>query len=136
MDVIQCNRLPLAVGIYRIPAVLIRSTLVIGLSDICTTPSWLWCHCINIMAIITGYQVVFSETDDSSEQGTCQTGHCTLSAGAIRGCCQVSPYHTFIVITGLDPSKDYSVTVSAGNGAGQGEKSEALEVEGELLHKQ
>lgn len=80
---------------------------------------------------ITGYQVVFSEgTDDSSEQGTCQIGGCTLFAGAMGGCCQVPPYQLSANITGLDPNKDYTITVSASNGAGQGKKSEPVTTEG------
>ena len=82
---------------------------------------------------ITGYQVVFSEaTDDNSDQGACQIRGCALFDGATGGCCQV-PSHQFSVnITGLDMSKAYTATVSASNGAGQGERSEPVTTEGRV----
>ena len=79
--------------------------------------------------IITQYQIDFSEATGGSgrhrRQG-CQTGGCALPAGATGGCCQVPSDQTLATITGLDSSKAYSVTVSASNMAGQGEKSEPV----------
>ena len=43
----------------------------------------------------------------------------------------VPPDQTSVIITGLGPSQAYTVTVSAGNGAGLGEKSEPLTAQGE-----
>ena len=85
--------------------------------------------------IITHFQVNFSEaTVDSNRrkrQEICQTGGCALASGDRGGCCVVPPDHTSVIITGLGPSQAYTVTVSAGNGAGLGEKSKPLTVQGE-----
>ena len=72
--------------------------------------------------IITHFQVDFSEaTGDRirrKRQNNCQSGGCALAPGDTGDCCVVPPEQTSVIISGLDPSQAYSVTVSAGNGAG------------------
>ena len=85
--------------------------------------------------IITHFQVDFSEANGDSNrrkrQKICQTGDCALAPGDTGGCCSVPPDQTSVIIIGLDPSQAYTVTVSAGNGAGQGEKSEPVAAQSE-----
>ena len=93
------------------------------------TVTWRAPNPVESRGIITQYQIDFSEATGGSgrrrRQG-CQTGGCALPAGATGGCCLVPSDQTSATISGLDPSKAYSVTVSAGNEAGQGEKSEPV----------
>ena len=93
------------------------------------TVTWKAPNPVESRGIITQYQIDFSEATGGSgrrrRQG-CQAGGCALPAGATGGCCLVPSDQTSATISGLDPSRAYSVTVSAGNGAGQGEKSEPV----------
>ena len=75
--------------------------------------------------------------EDSSrklqEKLSCQKGRCALEEGKSSTCCWVSANQTLLKVTGVDRRKGYSVTVSASNGAGEGEKSMVLTLARELL---
>ena len=65
---------------------------------------------------------------------SCQDGECALVEGRNSTCCQVPANQTLLKVTGVYRRKGYSVTVSASNGAGEGEKSMALIIARELFN--
>ena len=67
------------------------------------------------------------------EEPSCQEGGCDLVEGENSTCCWVPANQTLLNVTGLDPYDGYSVTVSASNGAGEGEKSMPVITTRELL---
>ena len=64
---------------------------------------------------------------------SCQEGGCALVEGKNSTCCQIPANQTLLKVTGVYRRKEYSVTVSASNGAGEGEKSMVLTIACELL---
>ena len=77
---------------------------------------------------IIEYRIEFREAGTNEEgdtqrkrQNECPRGHCILREDETSSCCTVGPDKTTANITGLDPSKDYEVSVIVYNSAGAGE---------------
>ena len=64
-----------------------------------------------------------SNSPKGPEQQSCQEGRCALVEGESPVCCRVPANQILLRVTGLNRTKRYSVTVSASNGAGEGEQS-------------
>ena len=70
-----------------------------------------------------------AEVDSSrkmQEKQCCQEGRCALVEGKSSTCCWLPANQTLLKAIGVDRRKGYLVTVSANNGAGEGEKSTVL----------
>ena len=73
-----------------------------------------------------------SSRKEQKEQ-SCQVGECALAGRKNSICCQVPAKQTLLNVTVVNRRKGYLVTVSASNGAGEGEKSMVLAIARELL---
>ena len=101
--------------------------------------SWTKPSPVEARGIISEYVIEFAEIGgeeggaeggrERRQQG-CSRESCMLETGEREGCCLVDADQTSVTITGLDPDKDYNVSISAVNGAGVGD-TENITVEGE-----